>query len=311
MTTDDAQAILKDLTELEFPKFFGFSIIFALFKTYGIPSVSSLLVATGQLVDVETASKRIADTGVLLLEFALNEPTSERATQAIARMNYLHAGYQKAGKITNDDMLYTLSLFALEPARWVRKYEWRKLTELELCACGTYWKSMGDAMDISYSILPSSIPGWKDGLQWLDEVEAWSLRYEEAYMVYHTIINGVLGVRKLLLRYLALPRPEMMRKHYIPSGPDQSTGRYNAVEYLSYPWYVEPTFSTRWGPRSWITRLVGRKLPGDDGNKYLPEGWTHTEIGPKALRGKGIEYMDEDRKRLNSRKRGGCPFALG
>lgn len=363
MTTDDAQAILKDLTELEFPKFFGFSIIFALFKTYGIPSVSSLLVATGQLVDVETASKRIADTGVLLLEFALNEPTSERATQAIARMNYLHAGYQKAGKITNDDMLYTLSLFALEPARWVRKYEWRKLTELELCACGTYWKSMGDAMDISYSILPSSIPGWKDGLQWLDEVEAWSLRYEEAYMVpavtnkqladshleiicmnvparllnpckklisvilgerlrtammypespqvYHTIINGVLGVRKLLLRYLALPRPEMMRKHYIPSGPDQSTGRYNAVEYLSYPWYVEPNFSTRWGPRSWITRLVGRKLPGDDGNKYLPEGWTHTEIGPKALRGKGIEYMEEDRKRLNSRKRGGCPFALG
>ncbi len=32
MTTSDAQAILKDLTELEFPKFFGFSIIFALFK---------------------------------------------------------------------------------------------------------------------------------------------------------------------------------------------------------------------------------------------------------------------------------------
>ena len=32
MSTDDAQAILKDLTELEFPKFFGFSIIFALFK---------------------------------------------------------------------------------------------------------------------------------------------------------------------------------------------------------------------------------------------------------------------------------------
>ena len=32
MTTNDAQAILKDLTELEFPKLFGFSIIFALFK---------------------------------------------------------------------------------------------------------------------------------------------------------------------------------------------------------------------------------------------------------------------------------------
>ena len=32
MTTDQAQSVLKDLTELEFPKFFGFSIIFALFK---------------------------------------------------------------------------------------------------------------------------------------------------------------------------------------------------------------------------------------------------------------------------------------
>lgn len=98
-------------------------------------------------------------------------------------MNFLHAGYKKAGKITNDDMLYTLSLFALEPARWVRSYEWRNLTELELCACGTYWKSMGDAMDISYSDLPPSIPGWKNGLQWLNEVEAWSLKYEEIYMV--------------------------------------------------------------------------------------------------------------------------------
>ena len=32
LTTNDAQIILKDLTELEFPKLFGFSIIFALFK---------------------------------------------------------------------------------------------------------------------------------------------------------------------------------------------------------------------------------------------------------------------------------------
>ena len=129
--------------------------------------------------------------------------------------------------------------------------------------------------------------------------------------MYHTIINGVLRVRKLLLCYLALPRSEMMRKHYIPSGPNPSTGRYNAVEYLSYPWYVKPTFLRRWGPRSWMTRFVGRKLPGDDGNKYLSEGWTHTEIGPSALRGKGIKNMDEDRRRLFSRNRGGCPFALG
>lgn len=394
MTTNDAQAILKDLTELEFPKFFGFSIIFALFKvwrasklhhycsllsqTYGIPSVSSLLVTTGQLSDMETASKRIADTGVLLLEFALNAPTSDRALQAIARMNFLHARYQKAGKISNDDLLYTLSLFALEPARWVSKYEWRSLTDLELCACGTYWKSMGDAMKISFVRMPSCEKGWQDGLQWLKEVETWSEAYEkqnmvpaaankqladshfeilcinvpyrfhgqckrmmsvllgerlriammyvrltigfakltirprypEAAPIYHSFVNGLLGVRKLLLCYCALPRPNFMRKQYIASGPDSKTGRYNSVEYLSYPWYIRPSFRRRWGPRVWLTRLVGRKLPGDDGNKYAPEGWTFSELGPQVLRSKGIKEMDSDHDRLASQDRGGCPFRL-
>lgn len=138
--------------------------------------------ATGQLASLETVSKRIADTGVMILEFALNAPTSERAVKAIARMNYLHSPYLKSGKITNEDLLYTLSLFALEPARWVGQYDWRCLTELELAACGTYWKSMGDAMCIDFSCLESFESGWKDGLQWLNEIERWSLQYEARYM---------------------------------------------------------------------------------------------------------------------------------
>ena len=58
-----------------------------------------------------------------------------------------------------------------------------------------------------------------------------------------------------------------------------------------------------------MTRLLGRKLPGDDGNKYAPEGYTFTEIGPEALKGKGIEEMEETRTRLTHQRRGGCPFA--
>ena len=152
-------------------------------QTYGIPSVSSLLVATGELASPETASKRTADTGVLLLEFALNKPSSERTLESIARMNHLHSRYQKSGKITNSDLLYTLSLFALEPGRWVDKYEWRSLTDMELCACGTFWKSMGDAMKISYTQLRSFGTGWQDGLHWLEDIREWSLIYEEKYMV--------------------------------------------------------------------------------------------------------------------------------
>ncbi|KAI9842237.1 MAG: hypothetical protein M1837_007382 [Sclerophora amabilis] len=183
MTVDDAQAILKELGELEFPKIMRLSIVFALFKTYGIPSVSSLLVATGQLATPETASKRTADTRVLLLEFALNKPSSDRTLTAIARMNYLHSRHRKSGKITDSDMLYTLSVFALEPARWIAKYEWRSMSDLELCASGTFWKAMGDVMMIPYDRLPSSKSGWRDGLHWLAEIRHWSSEYEEEFML--------------------------------------------------------------------------------------------------------------------------------
>ena len=292
-------------------------------------------------------------------------------------MNYLHSQYQKSGKITDSDMLYTLSLFALEPTRWIDRYEWRNLTALELCASGTFWKAMGDAMKIPYDALPSCKNGWKDGLHWLEEVKEWSLRYEEAYMipadtnrrlaeshlnllfinlpvglmdigkrivtvflddrlrkammlvwrgrsdrielirsyrfpespsVYHVSLNSVFYMRKCFLRYLALPRPEFLRKKYIPSKPNPKTGRYNAVEYLSHPWYVEPSFIRRWGCRALVTRLLRRKLPGDDGNKYAPEGYAFADIGPKSFQGKGRAEMEETLIRLTEQKRGGCPF---
>lgn len=80
-------------------------------------------------------------------------------------------------------MLYTLALFAMEPIRFIHKYEWRKLTDLERCAIGTFWKSIGDALGISFEVLPSGKTGFKDGIQWLDELTEWSEAYEEKYMV--------------------------------------------------------------------------------------------------------------------------------
>lgn len=99
-----------------------------------------------------------------------------------------------------------------------------------------------------------------------------------------------------------------MRKRYIPVAPNGKTGRYNSVEYLSYPWYVKPSFSRRWGPKSWITRALRRKLPGDDGNRYSPEGYCFEEIGPTALKGKGVAEMEATRAELARQDRGGCPF---
>jgi hypothetical protein len=92
------------------------------------------LCETQQLGKAEYAGRRYTDTSLLITEFIANSPTSERANSAIARMNYLHGRYQKAKKISNDDMLYTLSLFVLEVEKWIGLYEWRSLTPMEICA---------------------------------------------------------------------------------------------------------------------------------------------------------------------------------
>lgn len=119
----------------------------------------------------------------MVSEFVLNTPDSERRIDGIARMNYLHDGYRKAGKISDEDMLYTLGLFALEPGRWVDKYEWRPLSDIEKAGMGTFWKDMGESMGISYDRLEPYYGPYRDGLGWYQAIDRWSRMYEENFMV--------------------------------------------------------------------------------------------------------------------------------
>ncbi|KAJ4367692.1 hypothetical protein N0V83_007277 [Neocucurbitaria cava] len=183
MTAEDAWEIVRYVQSLEFPWMTGKALSFALFKTYGIPTISKLLCDTQQLSQVEYAGRRYVDTSVLIIEFLAHSPTSDRANSAIARMNFLHSRYQKAGKISNDDMLYTLSLFVLEVEKWVRLYDWRSLTPMEICALGTHWKVVGDAMDIDYSGLRHGPSNFKDGLEFFEDIKEWSDEYERRCMV--------------------------------------------------------------------------------------------------------------------------------
>ena len=80
-------------------------------------------------------------------------------------------------------MLYTLSLFTLEPMRWTRNLEWRDLSDVERCAMAVYWKNLGEVMTIPYDALPSWKKDWGNALEWLDELETWSRAYEVENMV--------------------------------------------------------------------------------------------------------------------------------
>ena len=46
--------------------------MFALFRAYGIPTISAVLCSTAQFASPATSDKRITDTGLLLLEAMLN-----------------------------------------------------------------------------------------------------------------------------------------------------------------------------------------------------------------------------------------------
>ena len=107
-------------------------------------------------------------------------------------------------------MLYTLSLFVTEPIRWINKYEWRKLEDMEICALGVFWKSVGDAMEISWEKLKSGTGGkegtWKDGLQWVEEVVEWMEQYEMEFMV-HNIDSKKTADETTTILLWTLPKP--------------------------------------------------------------------------------------------------------
>lgn len=155
----------------------------------------------------ENASKRYEDTTVLIGEYLAHDPREERSRKAIARMNYLHGPYIKSGKISNDDLLYTLSVFITAPITWINLYEWRHLTDLEICALSTFWKSIGDAMEIDYNgRLKRST--WNNGIEFYEDIKEWAEQYEAKNMVPRATNKQTADeLVPLLLHYI--PRPLM------------------------------------------------------------------------------------------------------
>lgn len=191
MTVEDAQKIIKELSSLEFPFTNETSLQFALFKTYGVETISKLLLETRNLTDPVNSLKRYEDTAVVIGEFMANPPNSVRATTSVARMNWLHAKYISSGKISNADLLYTLSVFITEPERFVRLYEWRPLNDMEYCAYAVFWRSIGDAMGIRYDgyLARGEAGDWADGLDFAHDIARWAKQYEVEAFVPSTISN--------------------------------------------------------------------------------------------------------------------------
>eukprot|EP00253_Pinus_taeda_P005958 PITA_05958 len=163
----DALPLAKLTIYVEFPLLSKKALEFALFKTFAIPSISNLLAATRQF-SPEAVNKRYDDTDILLQEILFNHVDSSRGSLALRRLNFIHGRYN----ISNQDFLYTLSTFILEPKRFASKFGYRNWTEKETMANFVVWRDIGTRMGIRD--IPDTVEG----------VEIFSRQFEAERMVY-------------------------------------------------------------------------------------------------------------------------------
>ncbi|CAF2420187.1 unnamed protein product [Rotaria sp. Silwood2] len=307
-----AQEIFIFTFAFDMPYISETSTSFALFKTYGIPTISRLLVQTNQLTRLDTVGRRAEDTGVLIGEFSIHDLDSHRARMAIARMNYLHSLYKK--HISNDDMLYTLSLFIIEPTRWAKKYEWRPSVSLEEEARFIFWKTIGERMNIenipltykeiekwsddyelkhmvyskdnqicgeaTLNLMLSSYPDWMQNfirqvlISLIDERLRLSMGFEQAPFWIKRLTIIILNIRAFFIRHCMLPRIYPYDHGQGPTTcPMNKYGRYQRTSWSMEPWYVKET---------WFYQMLPffKLRPGP---MYKSQGFKVEELGPEQF----------------------------
>jgi hypothetical protein len=320
----------------------AFATQWALIKTYSIASGTKPLVKTRQLSTAEKVGRRTEDTTVLLFEMLAGDMDSERWMTAMSKVNWLHARYKK--HITNDDMLHTLSLFIFEPIKWITRYGWRPLTELERVSRFLFWKEIGKRMGIQD--IPDTI----------EDLEVWVERYEKVAMVYAesnqlcadttmdlflrnvplwahggmrniarsfmddrtlqavgwhraprwvvVLVDTFFKVRGFVLRYLFLPRFRPLEL-FKPS----DDGRIYRDFYGFEPWYMKQSIWIRM--KTWLESGGRLHAGGEFGSRgYLPE-----EVGPLEfvkVSGKPVLAQAEAMREYVelSNGGGGCPFSF-
>ncbi|QWC86060.1 DUF2236 domain-containing protein [Nocardioidaceae bacterium] len=163
----DAHEIYRISALHELPWDTNQALSFALFRTYAVPSIGSLLAATGEFT--ERVQKRYDDTGLLLDEVMAHGLGPGPGRRAVKRINQMHAMYD----IADDDMLYVLSTFVTVPIRWMDDHAWRPMTEAEKVAASTYYTDLGEHMGIR------GIPdGWRDFGELMDAYERQHFAYD-------------------------------------------------------------------------------------------------------------------------------------
>ncbi len=178
-------------TCLEFPWDITRALEMALFRTFAVPSISRVLDQSGEFY--KRAQKRYDDTDIIISYMLEDGYDSVTGADAIRKMNTMHGRFD----ISNDDFLYVLSTFVLEPIRWNARYGWRPMHIHEKRAIYHCWNAIGRRMAI------------RDIPESLEALEAWSVAYEREHFRF-TETNRKVGcaTRDLFLSWFpSIARP--------------------------------------------------------------------------------------------------------
>lgn len=160
-------------------------------QTFGIPSISKTLRRTRQYQDKGT--KRLDDTRAILVEIMKDTVHSDRGAHMVKHLNWIHSHYT----ISNDDYLYTLALFIVEPDRWMSSFGYRNLTDTERHAAYLEFRDLGIAMNIKN--IPDSF----------DEFKAWYLDYRQQHLKHHpdnsVVAQGLIDGMKPMVPFILRP----------------------------------------------------------------------------------------------------------
>lgn len=254
----DYERIVYLLSTFEFAWDIKKALEFALFRTYGVPSISGLLSKTGAFR--KDTQKRYDDTELLLAEIAESGQDSVRGQVAMTRINDMHGRY----RISNDDMLYVLSTFVTEPKHWLDRFGRRALTTFEIDASVNYYRALGKKMGIN------DIP------QSFDAFDAYKNTYEVNHFRYAPSNPEIANAtRDLLLSFYLTQRLVPLGRPVVHALCDPRLRQ--AMGFTDPPYWLEKLAATTLNARAKLLCLLpARRRPrliSERRRKTYPQGY--------------------------------------
>lgn len=252
------------MSAFEFPWDMTRALELALLRTFCAPRISRLLDATGEFR--VRGQRRYDDTALLMAEMIRWGYDSPRGRMAIERMNQIHSRF----RIANEDYLYVLSTFVLEPIRWIDAYGRRSLVHSERHGLFYFFRAVGQRMGLCD--LPDS----------LAQMERMSRDYEQRYFVPAASNRRVVDAAIRMIEKWLPPGTRWLVRPTVCTLMDEPMRQ--AFELRAPPAWWDRTVRKALATRARVLALLPVQRRADfsqmDRTRTYPEGYTIEALGP-------------------------------